>query len=267
MQPSPCNGHAIRRIIIEQSMRAHVGHIGSALSIADIIAALFFRVLRPSLPRHPDRDRFILSKGHAALALYAALFLQSRISREELEGFSGNDTLLGTHPEHFLEGVDFSSGSLGQGLSIAAGAALAARMQHSKRRIYALISDAECNEGAIWEAAMFAAHHHLSNLVCIIDLNGQQAFGKTRDVLDLSEMDSRWRSFGWDVHTLGGNDEEQLSKVMQALNYESGPPHLLVAKTTFGKGVSFMENQIKWHYWPLSDAEFHQAIHELEGRL
>lgn len=256
------NGLSIRRLIIQQSMRARVGHIGSALSIADIVSALF-KVLRAANPRDPDRDRFVLSKGHATLALYAALYLRSHISHEQLHTFCGNDTLLGTHPEHFLEGVDFSSGSLGHGLSIAAGAALAARMLGSKRRVFALISDAECNEGSIWEAVMFAAHHRLSNLVCLIDLNGQQAFGKTKEVMNLTPMAPRWEAFDWDVHTLDGNDEQQLVTIMSGLSYDSGKPHVLIANTIFGKGVSFMENQIKWHYWPLSESEYQQAMQEL----
>lgn len=256
------NGLSIRRLIIQQSMRAHVGHIGSALSIADIVSALF-KVLRVTSPRDPDRDRFILSKGHASLALYAALYLKSHISFEQLNTFCGRDTLLGTHPEHFLDGVDFSSGSLGHGLSIAAGAALAARMQGSNRRVFALISDAECNEGSIWEAVMFAAHHHLSNLVCIIDLNGQQAFGKTAEVMNLTPMAPRWEAFDWDTHLLDGNNEQQLVTMMNGLSYDSGKPHVLIANTIFGKGVSFMENQIKWHYWPLSESEYQQAMQEL----
>ena len=165
----------IRRVILDQSKRAHVGHIGSALSIADIIAALYGGVLRVSDPKDPERDRFVLSKGHAMLAVYAALFLKAWLKPEELNSYCGDGSLLGVHPECGLRGVDFASGSLGQGLPMAAGAALAARLQRSPRRAFALLSDAECNEGSVWEAVMFAAHHRLANLVAIVDLNGQQA--------------------------------------------------------------------------------------------
>jgi len=254
----------IRRIILEQSMRAQVGHIGCALSIADILQALYGQVLRISNPQDPDRDRFVLSKGHAALALYAALYLKGWISQEQLDTYCSNGSLLGVHPEHALIGVDFSTGSLGQGLSYGAGAALAARLQGSSRRIFALVSDAECNEGSLWEAVMFAAHHRLANLVAIVDLNGQQALGYTHEVLDLSPMSQRWRSFGWEVQEIDGHNAAEISQAIAQFNVTNGPPHVLIARTVFGKGVSFMERQIKWHYWPLSDAEYAQALEEIE---
>ena len=252
----------IRRIIIEQSKRAHVGHIGSALSVADIIAALYGGILRISGPGDPERDRFILSKGHASLALYAALFLRGWMSEESLNTYCGDGSLLGVHPEHALPGVDFSTGSLGHGLPIGAGAALGARLQRSPRRIFVLLSDAECNEGSTWEAVMFAAHHQLANLVAIVDLNGQQALGYTDEVLSLSPMADRWRAFGWDVHEVDGHSVPDLVRVVSALA-SAGPPHVVIARTTFGKGVSYMESQIKWHYWPMSDAEYAQALDEI----
>ena len=167
-------------MIVEQSQRAHVGHIGSSLSIADIVAALFAGPLQRVTPDDANRERFILSKGHAALALYAALHETGRLTSAELSTYCGDYTPLGAHPEHVVGGVDFSTGSLGHGLSIGAGAALAARLQGSDRRVYVLLSDAECNEGSVWEAVMFAAHHRLSSLVAIVDVNGQQALGYTR---------------------------------------------------------------------------------------
>ena len=256
----------IRRIILDQSKRAHVGHIGSALSIVDIITALYGLVLRIPDPDDPDRDRFVLSKGHAALALYAALFLKGWISEKILNTYCGDGTVLGVHPEHVLRGVDFSTGSLGQGLSMGAGAALAARLQQSSRRIFVLVSDAECNEGSLWEAVMFAAHHHLSNLIAIVDLNGQQALGYTHQVLNLSPMAERWRAFGWDVCEVDGHDVSAITRTIRDLNTSSGPPHVLIAHTIFGKGVSFMENQIKWHYWPMSEEEYQQALREVEAK-
>jgi transketolase len=253
----------IRRIILEQSKRAHKGHIGSALSIADIIAALYGNVLRIADPDDPDRDRFVLSKGHASLSLYAALFLKGWITEADLNSYCGDGTLLGVHPEHRLRGVDFSTGSLGQGLAYGAGAALAARLQHSSRRVFVLVSDGECDEGSLWEAVMFAAHHHLSNLTVVVDFNGQQALGYTKDVLDLSPMAERWRAFGWDARDVDGHDVAQLAETIAGLNTTSGPPHVLVAHTTFGKGVSYMEGQIKWHYWPMSDDEYQRALRDI----
>jgi transketolase len=253
----------IRQIILQQSMRAHVGHIGSALSIADIVAALYESVLHIPDPDGPDRDRFILSKGHAALALYAALFLKGWISEADLNTFCSDGTLLGVHPERAVRGVDFCSGSLGLGLTFGAGAALAARLQASKRRAFVLVSDAECDEGSLWEAVMFAAHQHLSNLIVAVDVNGQQALGYTRNVLDLSPLAQRWQAFGWDVHQVDGHNEKEIAATATTLDTRSGAPHVLICRTTFGKGVSFMENQIKWHYWPMSETEYQQALTEV----
>ena len=253
----------IRKIIIEQSYRAHVGHIGSALSIADIVASLYAGVLRRVDPDDRDRDRFILAKGHAVLAVYAALFLTNVLSEENLNTYCGDASCLGVHPEHKLRGVDLSTGSLGQGLSMAAGCALAARLQKSSRRTFVLMSDAECNEGAVWESAMFAAHHRLANLIAIVDLNGQQALGYTEEVLSLSPMAERWSAFGWDVHEVDGHDAAAIAETVEQLDTQSGPPHVLIARTTFGKGVSYMENQIKWHYWPMSQDEYQTALEEI----
>jgi transketolase len=253
----------IRRIILEQSYRAHVGHIGPALSIADMMATLYDGVLRVDRTDRTASDRFILSKGHAALALYACLYLKKWISAEQLNSYCSDGSLLGVHPEHRVTGIDFCSGSLGMGLSIAAGAALAARLQQAPRRAFALLSDAECNEGSTWEAVMFAAHHRLSNLIALVDVNGQQAYGYTRDVLDLSPLEARWEAFGWDVRTVDGHDANAMKEIIDGLDTQQGPPHVLIAHTTFGKGVSFMEGQIKWHYWPMSDSEYQQALKDI----
>jgi transketolase len=255
---------AARRIVLEQSMRAGVGHIGSALSVVDIVAALYAGILNISDPDDADRDRFVLSKGHASLALYAALHLRGWLSDDELSTYCADGTTLGTHPEAGLRGVDFATGSLGQGLSLSAGATLAGRLRSSKRRVFCLLSDAECNEGSVWEAIMFAAHHRLSRLVAIVDLNGQQALGYTRDVLDLSPMAERWRAFGWEAVEVNGHDVTALTEVMRGLDFESGPPHVIVARTTFGKGVSFMENRIEWHYLPMSEEQYRQALMEID---
>ena len=174
------DGRQIRRIVLEQSRRAHVGHIGSALCVADIVAVLYGRVLQITEPSDPERDRFVLSKGHAALALYAALHIRGWISEEQLNTYCSDGTLLGVHPERALTGVDFATGSLGQGMAMAVGAAFAARLQGSSRATYTLLSDGECNEGSVWEAALFAAHHKLSNLTAIVDVKSATGTGSNR---------------------------------------------------------------------------------------
>jgi transketolase len=256
----------IRRTVIEQSKRANVGHIGSALSIADILAALYGGVL--DLPAAaPQRDRLVLSKGHASLALYAALELTGRLPSGTTGTYCTDGTLLGVHPERDLDGVDFCTGSLGHGLPIAVGAALAARLEASPRRVFVVMSDAELNEGSVWEAIMFAAHHRLANLAVILDLNGQQAMGYTEDVLDLSAPAQRWGAFGWDVHELDGHDTSALRTTIGDLDFVAGAPHVLIANTTFGKGVSFMENVIDWHYLPMTDEQYDQALSELRDAV
>ncbi len=253
----------IRRTIIDRSYHANVGHIGSALSIADLVAA----VVGSSEPfsTSADRDRLVLSKGHAALALYAALHLEGRIDEDELATFCGDGSMLGVHPEHGVMGIDFCTGSLGQGLSLGAGAALAATRQRSDRRVFVIASDAELNEGSTWEAVMFAAHHRLDNLTLLIDLNGQQALGYTADVLEIEAVEKKLGGFGWEALAVDGHDQAALGSALE--RGSSGRPRALVAHTTFGHGVSFMESQIKWHYLPL-DADAHAAaIAELDARV
>jgi transketolase len=171
---------------------------------------------------------------------------------------------VGGHPEHVLPDVEFSTGSLGHGLGMGAGAALGARLRGSPDRMFVLMSDAECNAGSVWEAAMFAAHHGLSNLVALIDANGQQALGRTSDILDLEPLGERWRAFGWDVHELDGHEPELIAATLAELDTGSGPPHVLVLRTTFGKGVAYMESEVSWHYRPMEDGQYRQALEELE---
>lgn len=252
----------LRRLILDQSKRANVGHIGSALSVVDIISTLFGGVLRDATSAAGDRDHFILSKGHAALALYAALHMTGRMDRPTLDTYCGNDSLLGVHPEHQLDGVEISTGSLGQGLSVGAGMALAARLQRSSSRVFVLLSDAELNEGSVWEAIMFASHRRLDNLVAIVDLNGQQALGKTADVLDLGQVAAKWGAFGWETVEVDGHSEGQLSAAFEEITGTSGRPTVVLARTIAGKGVSFMEGKVEWHYLPLNDAQYATALAE-----
>lgn len=254
----------IRKIIIEESKRANVGHIGSALSIADIVAVLFGNELRLAGTDDPLRDRFILSKGHAALALYAALYLEGILTEAQIQTYCKDGSMLGVHPEHRLRGIDFSTGSLGNGLSIGAGTALAARMKGFDYRTFVLVSDAECNEGALWETVMFAAHQKLSNLVAVVDDNGQQALGKTKDIIDLQPLAEKWTAFGWEVHVTDGHDTACLREVFAGLDTATGKPKVVICKTVCGKGVSFMEGKVAWHYLPLSDEQYFQALRQIE---
>jgi transketolase len=258
----------IRRIIIEHSHAAHVGHIGSALSVADIIALLFSEILTISAVDDPMRDRFILSKGHAALALYGALHLRGIVTASQLRSYCTDGTLLSVHPDFHLPGIDYSTGSLGNGLGVAAGIAFGARLKQRSHKVFVLLSDAECNEGSVWEAVMFAAHHGLSSLVAIIDNNGQQALGETKDILDLRPLDEKWRSFGWNVLTADGHSAPALTRAFAQAQAQAQAPSVIIANTVMGHGVSFMENDMRWHYLPLSDAQYAQAMAEIddEGR-
>ncbi|MBA3747047.1 MAG: transketolase [Solirubrobacterales bacterium] len=253
----------IRRTVLEQSKRAHIGHVGSSLSIADLLAVLVDDG-GLDLGRgddRADRDRFVLAKGHAVLAWYCALHAVGRLSSEQLGTFAGDGTLLAGHPEHALDDIDFCTGSLGQGLSIGTGAALAAKLQGSERRVVVLLSDAECNEGSVWEAIMFAAQHDLDNLTAIVDLNGQQALGFTKDILDLGDMAGRWRAFGWEAIELDGHDHDAIKAALNAPR--EGRPRVLVARTTFGKGVSYMQSRIEWHYMPMDDDQYEDAMEQV----
>jgi transketolase len=265
----------MRKAILRQSKRANVGHIGSCLCVVEILAAIYGSVLKASSPSDPERDRFVLSKGHAALALYVALAARGWISGFELDQFCGDGSRIAVHPEHTVTGIDFSTGSLGQGVCMAVGAALAAQLQGSSRRVFCLISDAECNEGATWEAIMFAAQHRLENLLVVVDWNQQQALGRTQEVIAMPNLAERWRIFGWTVSEIDGHSVPQL---VQALSASSGnTPHVILAHTIFGHGVSYMEqgvpltqrhlpvHPINWHYLPMSDLEFEIAMREVEA--
>lgn len=245
----------VRRSILEQSRRAGVGHIGSALSITDILVALYSRVL------DFDADFFVLSKGHAALAQYCVLEQLGRITREMLDTYCGEDSQLGVHPDHALDGVPFSTGSLGHGPSLGAGVALAMRVRGRQGRVFVLISDAELNEGSVWEALMFAGHHKLANLCLILDRNGQQALAPTDEVIKLSRLVDAVQSLGWGCSQVDGHHVEKLSEALAQRG--SGMPHFVIADTVAGKGVSFMERQVKWHYLPMNADQYDQARREV----
>ena len=257
-------GDAIRKHVIEISHNAGVGHIGSALSIADIVAALYSEEVT-GLERILDPDRFVLSKGHAAAALYAALFESNYISEECLNSYAMEGGLE-VHPSNTTPGIDFTTGSLGMGLSYGVGAALGAKQDNSPRRAYVLISDAELNEGSTWEGITFAGHHRLDNLIVVLDYNKRQALGDTSTILDMNRLTGKLISFGWNAFTCDGHDQAGLLKNLTDLRRSpSGKPTMIIANTILGKGVSFMEGALKWHYWTMSDEEYQLAIEELAG--
>jgi transketolase len=250
---------AMREIILRQSKCAHVGHIGSALSVVEILVALFRDIM--VIENKTCVDRFILSKGQAALALYGALYLRGIISGDLLHGYCTSGSLLGSHPSHELSGVEFSTGSLGHGLSYACGLSLAARIKGEHSRTFVLLSDGECNEGSLWESAMFAGHHKLSDLCAIVDLNGQQAFGMTKDVMDLGSMASIWEDVGWEAVAVNGHQVDEITRAVMMKS--TIKPRVILASTISGKGVDFMEKSVKWHYWPMTDEEFKEALRQI----
>ena len=257
----------IRVDVVRMTHRARSSHVGSGLSIADILAVLYGGVLRvdPARPDNPDRDRFVLSKGHAAAALYAILAERGFFPREWLDTFCADGSLLFGHASHHgVPGVEFSTGSLGHGLSLAVGAAVAGKIDAADYRVFALLSDGECDEGPVWEAALFAAHHHLDNLVAIVDYNKIQSLGRVEHVLDLEPLAEKWKAFGWVTQALDGHDLDALGSTLRSLPLRVGSPTCIVAHTIKGKGVSFMEDKLLWHYRAPDDEEVRRALMELE---
>ncbi|HII94522.1 transketolase [Peptococcaceae bacterium SCADC1_2_3] len=256
----------IRKNILKMVTVSKSSHVGSALSIVEILVTLYFKILNidPSNPKKEDRDRFILSKGHGCSALYAVLALKNFFPEEILESYGTNGgTLLGHATKEIVPGVEVSTGSLGHGLSIGAGIAFAGKHDHSKYRVFVLLSDGECDEGSVWEAAMFAAHHKLDNLIAIIDYNKLQAFGRTEEVNNLEPLIDKWKSFGWMVQEIDGHNFSQIIKVFEKIPFKENKPGIIIAHTVKGKGISFMENQLVWHYKSPSKEEMDLALKEL----
>jgi transketolase len=243
-------------------------HVGAAFSCADILAVLYGGVLnvRPSEPQWPGRDRLVVSKGHAASALYAVLAECGFLPVEELASFYQDGSRLCGHASHKVPGVELSTGALGHGLPMASGMAYAARLAGSGHRVFALLSDGECDEGSNWEAALFAGHHGLDNLVVIIDYNRIQGIAPISEVLELAPLDDKWRSFGWAVEQVDGHDHAALQERLRAVPFAKSKPSCLIAHTVKGKGVSFMEHTVLWHYRIPRGAEFEAALRELENR-
>jgi transketolase len=238
----------LRYEVIKMSHRAKAAHLASSLSCVDILTVLYGSVLKfdSDYLKAPDRDRFILSKGHAAAALYAALAFKGIIDPNDLLNYGKEGSLLEEHPSPKLNGVEAATGSLGHGLPIANGMALSAKISGIKFRVFVLMSDGECNEGSVWEAAMFAATHELNNLIAIVDYNKWQATGRSDEVMKLAPFVDKWASFGWDVLVVDGHDYQELFNAI-TLRKEKRP-RMIIAHTVKGKGVSFMEDDNNWHY-------------------
>lgn len=260
----------IRRHGIEMTHLSGGSHIGAILSVADIISVLYTDVLnyKPEDPGWDGRDRFILSKGHAGAALYAALAETGFFDVEELKTHYQNGSRLSGHVSHHLPGVDFSTGSLGHGLSAAAGIAYTLKKEKRKERVFVVLGDGECNEGAVWEAALFANHFRLNNLIAIIDHNHMQSLDFNENTIELENLANKWKAFGWNVTEVNGNNHEELKKAFkyaeENVQKESHRPTVIVANTIKGYGVSFMQNDILWHYrFPHDGWEYDNAVAEL----
>jgi transketolase len=257
----------IRKHCVTMTHRANASHIGSCLSIADLLGVLYGKVLRVNAeqPNWPDRDRFLLSKGHACAALYAVLAERGFFPLQWLDTFYENGSVLAGHATHKnVPGVEVSTGSLGHGLSLATGMALAAKRDGLSHRVFCLLSDGECDEGSTWEPILFAPHHKLGNLVAIVDYNKIQSLGTVKEVIDLDPLADKWRAFGWAVREIDGHDFAEIEKALEEVPYESDRPSCIVAHTVKGKGVSFMENKLLWHYRAPLGTDFDAALAELE---
>ena len=259
----------IRKDILKMLTLAGSGHTGGSLSIVDILLALYYCELRndPKNPKWPGRDKFLLSKGHACPALYAVLAEKGYFNKEDLLALRKLGSKLQGHPQVGLPGIEISSGSLGQGLSIANGMALSARLDHLDTRIYCLMGDGETNEGQVWEAAMTASHYKLDNLCAIIDFNKLQIDGFCCEVKDMGAYFDKWKSFGWHVIETDGHDIEKLTASFDKAKTVKARPTVIVAHTIKGKGVSFMENRPQWHGIAPKREEYDRAIKELDEEL
>ena len=258
----------IRLGAVEAVYSGKSGHPGGALSAADIIACLYFSELNidPAKPQDPNRDRFVLSKGHSCPALYAAMAHRGYFDVSELRNFRKLGSLTQGHPDmKTMKGIDMSAGSLGQGFSTACGMALAAKVDGKSYRTYAMVGDGESQEGQVWEAIMFAAHYKLDNLCLIIDNNGLQIDGFVKDVMNVMPYESKLEAFGWNVISIDGHNIEEILDAFDKARATKGKPSAIVAKTVKGKGVSFMENQAGWHGKAPNEEQYNQAKSELEA--
>ena len=258
-----------RRRIIDIIYNARAGHTGGDLSILNVMTALYFHVLNVDKDNldNPDRDRFILSKGHCVEALFVILEAKGILKKEVLDTLGQFNSPLAGHPTREVPGIEMCSGALGHGLSIGVGMAIAAKMDNRPYRTFVVMGDGEQGEGSIYEAAMAAAHYKLGNLVAVIDRNRLQISGNTEDVMALDCLVEKWESFGWDVIDVNGDDMEDIVAKLESIDYTSDEPHMVIANTTKGKGVSFMENVAKWHHGVPSPEQYEQALAEIDERI
>ena len=258
----------IRKHTLRMTSLGGGSHVGAAFSCADILAVLYGAVLNvdPANPRAPDRDRFVLSKGHACAGLYASLAERGFFPIGKLDTHYQDGSDLCGHASHKVPGIEVSTGALGHGLALACGMAYAAKLAGARHKVVALLSDGECDEGSTWEAILFAGHHRLDNLTAIVDYNRIQGVAPTAEVLDLEPFPEKWTSFGWAVRQADGHGHAQLLQDLSSLPFVPGRPNCLIAHTVKGKGVSFMENTVLWHYRIPKGAEYDAALLELEDR-
>ena len=258
---------AVRIDVVEMIHRSHASHIGSALSIVDILSVLYTDIMKYDTadPAWEGRDRLVLSKGHAGSALYAVLAEVGFFPKSWLENYDLNGSPLSGHVSHKgVPGVEFSTGSLGHGACVACGMALASKLNGNTNRAFAIVGDGECDEGSIWEMAMFANHFRLSDFTLIVDCNGLQSFGPCEETIELLDLGRKFRDFGWNVMEVEGHDHDALRKAFSA-RPSNGRPTCVIAKTVKGKGVSFMENNVLWHYRDPQGEEYERALSELQG--
>ena len=262
--------NSMRVDIIKMLESSKSGHPGGSLSACEILSALYFKEMKidPKNPQWEDRDRFVLSKGHGAPVLYAALAEKGYFPKEELKSLRKINSMLQGHPDmKGTPGVDMSTGSLGQGLAAANGIALAGKIDKKDYRVYALIGDGESQEGIIWEAAMFAAHHRLDNLAVFMDHNGLQIDGPNKEVMNIEPIDKKFEAFGWNVLCIDGHNFEEILNALNEARNTKGKPTMIIAKTVKGKGVSFMENQVGWHGKAPNEEQARKALDELGGEI
>jgi len=257
----------IRRHVVQMAAEGKTSHVGSALSCVDILCALYFRIMKthPQKWDESDHDRFILSKGHGVMAWFATLAERGFFDVSLLKEYAVDGGRLGEHPDHgAVPGIKVTMGSLGHGLSVGLGMAIAKKLDQSPARIFVVLSDGECNEGSVWEAMMYAAHRKLDNLVAIIDFNKMQAMGRSPEVNAIEPLSEKWKAFGWAVEEVDGHNIENIITALGRIPFVKGKPSLVIAHTVLGKGVSFMEDDLLWHYQIPSDEQVKQALAQLK---
>ena len=259
----------IRRRLVEVVYNAKAGHIGGGLSSVNVLTALYFDVMNvdPQNPAMPERDRFVMSKGHCVEALYSVLEAKGFLTKELVDTYGTYNTKLAGHPTKKVPGVEINSGALGHGLSVGVGLAIAAKMDSKPFRTFVLMGDGEQGEGSIYEAAMSASHYKLDNLVAIIDRNGLQISDTTENVMALEPIRDRWEAFGWDVIDANGDEMQSLLEAFESIEYADGKPTLIISHTTKGHGVKLMENVLKWHHGVPSAEEYEQALADIDAEL